>query len=244
MDASMYALITQKAENNYFNKPCGLMDQMVIAHGGLCGIDFYDAAQPVVTKVNSNHCFDSVDFCLVQSGGSHADLSADYAEIFEDCKKLSGYFNQSYLSRVQPAVFYEQLPNLNQTFETRILLRGHHFFHENERVLKLIKAMENSDLAEFMVHIVASGRSSATNLQNVWNKHETKQGLALALMMAENALSQDGAYRVHGGGFAGTILLIVPKAKTSLLKMEFNRVFGSNSFIQIRLREVGVVRVF
>ncbi len=244
MDASTYAIISQKTENNYFNKPCGLMDQMIIAHGGFCAIDFYDKAMPHVQKIDAHGLFEPIDLCLVQCGGSHADLSLDYAEIFEDCKILSQYFNESVLSRVNPGSFYEQLPQLYNFFETRILLRGHHFFHENERVLQLMKAIEDSDLSSFMTHIMASGRSSYTYLQNVWNKHETKQGLALALMMAENALIDRGAYRVHGGGFAGTILMFVPKSLTPSLKVSFGRVFGDNSFIQIQPREAGVIQVF
>jgi galactokinase len=185
-----------------------------------------------------------MDLCLVQCGGSHADLSQDYAEIFEDCKALSHYFNQNYLSRVQPKDFYAKLPELNRQFDTRVILRGHHFFHENERVLDLKKSLDDQDLPSFLHHIIASGRSSYTNLQNVWNKHESKQGLALALMMAENTLADQGAYRVHGGGFAGTILMFAPKAMTQVLKSEFNKVFGDHSFIQVRLREDGVIQVF
>jgi len=244
LSVSDYAIMAQKAENNYFNKPCGLMDQMVIAHGGFCAIDFYEKANPIVTKIDSHGLFEPMDLCLVQTGGSHADLSSDYAEIFEDCKALSHAFKQDYLSRVDPKDFYSNLSQLNQAFDTRVLLRGHHFFHENARVLKLKEALDQQDLPSFLRHIIASGRSSATNLQNVWNKHESKQGLALALMMAENALIDQGAYRVHGGGFAGTILMFAPKAMTSILKSEFNTVFGENSFIQVRLREDGVIQVF
>lgn len=243
MTVSDYAIISQKAENNYFNKPCGLMDQMVIAHGGFCAIDFYDKDHPVVNKVDAHGMFDTMDICLVQSGGSHADLSEDYAEIFRDCKALSQYFNQSYLSRVKFDEFYHALPNLNQKFDTRVILRGYHFFKENNRVLDLMESLNQHDLQTFLHHILASGNSSYHYLQNVLNKHDVKQGLALALMMAENHLTDKGAWRVHGGGFAGTILMFVPKSLTSELKTSFERVFGEGSFIQIRLREDGVIRV-
>lgn len=243
MTVSDYAIISQKAENNYFNKPCGLMDQMVIAHGGFCAIDFYDKDHPVVNKVDAHGMFDTMDICLVQSGGSHADLSEDYAEIFRDCKALSQYFNQSYLSRIKFDDFYQALPDLNQKFDTRVILRGYHFFKENNRVLDLMESLNQHDLQTFLHHILASGNSSYHYLQNVLNKHDTKQGLALALMMAENHLTEKGAWRVHGGGFAGTILMFVPKSLTSELKASFERVFGEGSFIQIRLREDGVIRV-
>jgi len=244
LNESDYAIISQKTENTYFNKPCGLMDQMVIAHGGFCAIDFYDKNNPVVKKIDSHNLFEPFDLCLVQCGGSHADLSLDYAEIFEDCKLLSMAFNQSTLSRVNPNDFYSQLPRLNEQFDTRIILRGHHFFQENNRVLELMEALDTSNINTFLTLILASGRSSYTNLQNVWNKHSSKQGLALALMMAEQVLDGQGAFRVHGGGFAGTILLFVPKTLTPTIKSKFNAVFGEGSFIQIRLREAGVIQVF
>ncbi len=244
LDASAYAIMAQKAENNYFNKPCGLMDQMVIAHGGFCAIDFYDKANPVVTKIDSHGLFEPMDLVLIQCGGSHADLSLDYAEIFEDCRSLSHYFNQDVLSRVNADDFYAQLPKLHSAFDTRVLLRGHHFFQENARVLDLMKDLETANLKAFLSHIIASGRSSHLYLQNVLNKHESKQGLALALMMAEHHLIDQGAFRVHGGGFAGTILMFVPKNLTTTLKSEFNAVFGEGSFIQVRLREAGVIQVF
>ncbi|KAF0226716.1 MAG: galactokinase [Erysipelotrichaceae bacterium] len=244
LDVSDYAIMAQKAENNYFNKPCGLMDQMVIAHGGFCAIDFYDMNNPIVTKVDSHGLFEPMDLCLVQCGGSHADLSQDYAEIFEDCRALSHYFNQEVLSRVKSVDFYAQLPSLHTTFDTRVLLRAHHFFQENDRVLDLMSALNTSDRPAFLNHILASGRSSHLYLQNVMNRHESKQGLALALMMAEHDLNQQGAFRVHGGGFAGTILMFVPKKLTALLKVNFNAVFGEDSFIQVRLREAGVIQVF
>ena len=243
LSVSDYAILSQKAENNYFNKPCGLMDQMVIAHGGFCAIDFYDKHNPKVEQIDSRQMLENVDICLVQSGGSHADLSDDYAEITKDCKALSQYFNEDYLSRVSFEDFLFELPKLHETMDTRILLRGYHFFKENERVLDLMQALENQDLPRFMDHIIASGNSSYHYLQNVLNKRDTKQGLALALMLAEHHLENRGAWRVHGGGFAGTILMFVPKAKTKELKDAFENVFGHNSFIQIRLRREGVIQV-
>ena len=243
MSVSDYAIIAQKAENNYFNKPCGLMDQMVIAHGGFCAINFYDKSKPVVTKVDSHGMFDSMDICLVQSGGSHADLSNDYAEIFTDCKDISHYFNQEVLSRVDEKQFNKELKTLYTRFDTRAILRAHHFFKENNRVLDLMEDLKQGNLASFLQHIIDSGLSSMNYLHNTWNKHSNKQGLALALMMAEDHLKGKGAYRVHGGGFAGTILLFVPKQDTQSLKKSYEAVFGKGSFIQIRLREVGVYQI-
>jgi len=244
LSKSDYAILAQKAENHYFNKPCGLMDQMVIAHGGFCAIDFFDPKQPIVQKVDAHGMLKDMDLCLVLCGGSHADLSNDYAAIFEDCKALSAYFDQSVLSRVEPKQFYARLPQLYAQFDSRILLRGHHFFQENQRVLHLMQALETADLAQFLQLLIDSGRSSQAYLQNVWNPHESRQGLAMALMMAETALKGVGAYRVHGGGFAGTILMVAPKSMSSSLEMPFNQVFGEHSFMRVRLREDGVCQVF
>ena len=240
LDKSLMAIIAQKAENNYFNKPCGLMDQMVIAHGGFCAIDFYDKFNPIVTKLNSQSMFDSFDFCLVQTGGSHADLSQDYAEIFTDCKAVSAFFDQQYLSRVDEAKFNASLKTLYQKLDSRAILRAHHFFQENARVSDLMEALNKADLEPFLKLIIDSGHSSNVYLRNTWNNHTSQQGLAIALMMAEDQLKGCGAWRVHGGGFAGTVLMLVPKTKTASLKSSMEAVFGKNSFIKIRLRQDGV----
>jgi len=242
MDPSLMAILAQKAENNYFNKPCGLMDQMVIAHGGFCAIDFFDPLNPLVTKVDAQGLFDDLDLCLVQTGGSHADLSGDYAEIFTDCKTISRHFNQEVLSRVSVEDFQAQLNTLYTKFDSRAILRAHHFFGENERVLYLLDALKNKDQAAFLKHVIASGISSSLYLRNTWNKHTTQQGIAIALMMAEAHLKDLGAWRVHGGGFAGTILMFVPKEKTEALRASMEVVFGQGSFIKIRLRPDGVIQ--
>lgn len=236
----LMAIFAQKAENNYFNKPCGLMDQMVIAHGGFCAIDFYDKNNPIVTKVDPKTMLDSVDLCLVQTGGSHADLSGDYAEIFTDCKLISKAFDQATLSRVNENEFRLRMKDLYDHENSRAILRAHHVFTENKRVTTALNALETGDLDRILKTVIASGRSSALYLRNTWNPHATQQGLAIALMMAEELLEDQGAFRVHGGGFAGTILLFVPKAKTETLKDAMEAVFGEGSFIRIRKRQDGV----
>jgi galactokinase len=243
LSVSDYAIMGQKAENIYFNKPCGLMDQMVIAHGGFCAIDFYHKDQALVTKLDAGHLLDDFDVCLVNSGGSHADLSLAYAQIFEDCTNIAAYFNQTVLSRVEFKTFYDALPQLNHSFDTRAILRAYHFFKENERVLHLTDTIRKQDTAAFLSHIISSGDSSNQYLKNVLHPHDSKQGLALALMMAEHHLKQHGAWRVHGGGFAGTILMFVPKDMTSSLKASFESVFGEASFFKVRLRTEGVTQL-
>jgi galactokinase len=236
-----YAIISQKAENNYFNKPCGLMDQLIIAHGGICGIDFYNKNMPVINKINEPTIFQSLDICIVQCGGSHSDLSDDYAEIFSDCKLLANHFNQTHLSRVQSEEFYNSLAQLYQLFDTRIIMRGYHYFKEIQRVQSILNALNTQDKEAFLTNIIESGQSSYQYLQNVINKHSSKQGLTLALLMAENELKDQGAWRVHGGGFAGTVLLFIPKEKTHQLKTSYEAVFKNNSFIKVHQREDGVL---
>ncbi len=240
LSVSDYAVIAQKAENNYFDKPCGLMDQMVIAHGGFCAIDFNDSLNPKITKVTAHGLFDAMDICLIQTGGSHANLSADYAEIFTDCKTISKAFHKDVLSLVNEIDFYTDLNTLYAQFDTRAILRAHHFFSEDKRVLELAKAIDDNQIDTFLKLIIESGRSSALYLQNTWNKHSNQQGLSLALMMAEKNLQGHGAWRVHGGGFAGTVLLFVPKTQTAELKLRYQKIFGDDGFIIVRMREDGV----
>jgi galactokinase len=243
MTLTDYATISQQAENHYFNKPCGLMDQLIIAHGGFCAIDFYTQNHPVIHKFSSINMFADLDICLVQSGSSHADLSDDYAEIVSDCKTLANHFNESSLSRVSFSDFNHSLKELHNLYDTRIIMRGYHFFKENDRVLAIKETLKNQDLTCFLQLIIDSGYSSFLYLQNVLNKHDAKQGLALALLMAENHLHHQGAWRVHGGGFAGTILMFVPKNQTDQLKIMFEDVFKNNSFIKVYQREVGVMHL-
>lgn len=242
MTPDLMAIFAQRAENTYFNKPCGLMDQMVIAHGGFCAIDFYDANNPRVTKVDPKAMFDSLDVCLVQTGGSHADLAGDYAEIFHDCKHIANVFDQTTLSRVDETAFRSQLNTLYAQEDSRAILRAHHVFTENKRVITALAALEQGHLDEFLAAVIASGRSSALYLRNLWNPHSPQQGLAIALMMAEELLEGQGASRVHGGGFAGTILLFVPKSKTTRVQDAMKSVFGEASFIRIRQRRDGVMQ--
>jgi len=240
LDASTLAIISQKAENTYFNKPCGLMDQMAIAQGGFCAIDFYHKDTPVVTPIKSKNLLNEYEVCLVQTGGSHADLSFAYAQITEDMRLVSEAFKVTHLSRVNPHEFETKLSTLNQTLPTRALLRAHHYFEEIKRVDRLKEAIQTENTPLFLETIIASGRSSYMYLQNIMHPTSEAQPLALALAMAERLLSKDGAWRVHGGGFGGTILLFVPKPSLDSVKAEFESVYGPNSFITVHIRPLGV----
>lgn len=243
LDASTLAIISQKAENNYFNKPCGLMDQMAIAQGGFCAIDFYHKDEPVITPIQAKDLLKDYEVCLVQTGGSHADLSFAYAQITQDMRLVSEAFKVTHLSRIPVGDFEARLPQLNQTLPTRALLRAHHYFEEIKRVEILKTAILNQDTPTFLNTIIASGRSSYMYLQNIMHPSSEAQPLALALALAERLLHEDGAWRVHGGGFGGTILLFVPKTKVPLVKNAFEEIYGKSSFIPVHIRPIGATQL-
>lgn len=240
---SQLAQLSQKAENVYFNKPCGLMDQMAIAQGNFCYIDFYDKDQPQVEPLAAKNLLKDYTLCLVQTGGSHADLSFAYAQITSDLKLVSNAFNESVLSRVSPDEFKKRLPELNESLPTRALLRAHHYFEEVKRVETLKKAILTNDTPSFLKNIIESGQSSYMYLQNIMHPTSEHQPLALALALAEQALRQQGAWRVHGGGFGGTILVVVPNQKVQEINVLFESIYGPHSFIPVHLRPEGVLQV-
>lgn len=237
------AQIAQKSENNYFNKPCGLMDQMAIAQGSFCFIDFYDKENPKVVPLISKDLLNDYTICLVQTGGSHSDLSHAYAQITEDLKLVSTYFNQNYLSRVEESDFKDRLNDLNKKVPTRALLRAHHYFAEINRVQNTVKAIKDNDIESFKKNIIESGYSSYMYLQNIMHPRSNEQPLALALALAEDALRNTGAWRVHGGGFGGTILMIVPNQNVNTLKSTFENIFGNDTFIPVHIRPIGVTQI-
>jgi galactokinase len=224
----------QFAENIYFGKPCGLMDQAASSFGGLNVIDFKNPNNTVVTPVVAD--IPGYSMCVVETGGSHADLTPDYAAIPNEMKAIAAFFDKEYLSEVPAEEFYPSINKLRHLGD-RAVLRAIHFFNENERVLKQAAALESGDTGTFLDLVIESGRSSLAYLQNVFSPaSQQEQGLTIALALSERILTGTGAWRVHGGGFAGTILAFVPDA----LKDEYNRqmcgVFGESCchFLQIR----------
>lgn len=237
------AQISQKAENNYFNKPCGLMDQMAIAQGNFCFIDFYDKDNPNVIPLKSNDLLDGYTICLLQTGGSHADLSFAYQQITQDLKDVSNFFKQSVLSRVDVNEFHTSLPQLNKALPTRSLLRAHHYFEEIKRVQTIRESIIQNDIERFKQTIIESGYSSYMYLQNIMHPTSDDQPLALSLALAEENLRHTGAWRVHGGGFGGTILMIVPEHQVDALSKQFSAIYGEENFIPVHIRSIGVVQI-
>ena len=237
IDKMEIAQIGQKAENNYFGKPCGLMDQTASSYGGLNVIDFLDLENPIVTPVKVN--FAGYNICVINTGGSHADLTPDYAACTEEMKLIAKYFKKEYLRDVNEEEFYSSIPSLRGLGD-RAALRAIHFFNDHNRVLKQAKALENEDMKTFLDLIIDSGRSSMAYLQNVYTpKRQQDQGLTLALALSEMILTGVGAWRVHGGGFAGTILAFVPDELIDEYSQKMGAVFGSANCHFININKNG-----
>ena len=231
------AIAGQYAENVYFGKPSGLMDQAASSFGGFNMIDFNDPTNAVVKPINAD--LSGYTLCVVATGGSHADLTCEYASIPEEMKSVANHFGKDYLREVPIDDFYAQLGQLKHISD-RATLRAIHFFEENERVSMQANALEQGDIPAFLELVNQSGRSSLSYLQNVFTTstpHE--QGLTLALALSEKLLEGKGAWRVHGGGFAGTILAFVPNELKASYNKQMNDVFGENSCHFLDVCKVG-----
>ena len=232
------AKISQYAENVYFGKPSGLLDQMASSAGGLVTVDFR-SDDPEVRAMNFDFAKYGYALVVVATGGSHADLTDDYAAIPAEMKQVAACFNEPYLRRVRPEEFYQAMPKLRGKVSDRALLRAMHFFEEDERVLRQVAALDRNDLFAFMWEIICSGRSSYMFLQNVYARIDD-QSLSLALALAEHLLAdKDGAWRIHGGGFAGTTLNFVPAAQLRHFIDTMENAFGEHCCHVLDIRPEG-----
>ena len=237
MDFVTQAKVGQYAENAYFGKPSGLLDQMASAAGGLVTVDF-GAEEPRVRRLAYDFAAKGYALVVVATGGSHADLTADYAAIPLEMKEVAAYFGQTVLRHVRPEEFEAAIPQLRGKVSDRAIMRAMHFFRENERVRQQVDALERNDLDAFFDAIIASGRSSFMYLQNVWARPED-QSLSLALAMAEGMLEGRGAWRIHGGGFAGTTLNFVPADMLDRFVAVMSGAFGPQACSVLDIRPVG-----
>jgi len=231
------AIAGQYAENVYFGKPCGLMDQAASSFGGLSMIDFEDPLDTVVMPINAD--LSGYSICVVATGDDHADLTADYAAIPEEMSSIASYFGKKYLREVSSEEFYREIRKMKH-LSKRAILRAIHFFADHERVLKQADALEHGDIKRFFDLVNESGQSSLAYLQNIFttsNPHN--QELTLALALSERILRDRGAWRVHGGGFAGTILAFVPNYLVNEYNYQMSAVFGENSCIFLNVRKEG-----
>ena len=205
------AMIGQYAENVFFGKPCGLMDQMASSVGNLITIDFFDKENPVIKPVQVDFSAYGHALCIIDSGADHADLTDEYAAVPGEIKAVAAYFGREVLTQIDEADFYAAIPALRKACGDRAVMRAIHFYQENARVPKQVEALESGDFESFLSLIKQSGYSSYMYLQNVipagYRQH---QDVAVALALCEHYLNGRGAYRVHGGGFAGTVQAFVP----------------------------------
>ena len=231
------AMAGQFAENMYFGKPCGLMDQTASSYGGLNLIDFRDFQKPLVTPVDAE--ITGYDLCVAATGGSHADLTSDYTACAEEMGAVAAYFGKKYLSEVDADEFFSSAGRLRHLGD-RAILRAIHFFGENGRVLKQTDALERGDTGAFLELVVESGRSSLAYLQNVYRPSDPgSQGLTLGLALSEKTLGGAGAWRVHGGGFAGSVLAFVPYDLKNEYSFTMSAVFGEGCCRFLSIRDEG-----
>ena len=236
------AQIGQYAENAYFGKPSGLMDQMGCSVGGFIAIDFQNPEKPIVEKVEFDFAHSGYKLCVVDTGGNHADLTGDYAAAPVEMRSVAEALGGKVLRDVAPETFYAALPALRGKCTDRALLRAFHFYADNDRVPRQVAALKTGDFETFKRLVIESGHSSFMYLQNVYTcKNPDEQGLSLALAMSEHLLAGRGAWRVHGGGFAGTIQAFVPEDLLDGYKAAMEAVFGANHCHVLSIRPVGGV---
>lgn len=234
------AQISQYAENVYFKKPCGLMDQTACSVGGFVQIDFEDTEKPVINKVDFDIAKHGYNLCIVDTGGNHADLTGDYAAIRLEMNSVAEYFGKSVLRQVPESDVFENMGEIRKKTGDRAVERAIHFYNENKRVEKLASALSKGDFEEFKGIIVESGKSSYMYNQNCFTlSNPESQPVALALCLTEELLKGKGAYRVHGGGFAGTIQAFVPIGETENYVSGMKKVFGENSCYILKVRSHG-----
>ena len=235
------AQISQYAENVYFGKPSGLMDQAASALGGLVTIDFR-REEPKVENVDFDFAAHGYALVVVGAGGNHADLTGEYAAIPIEMKQVAAAFGCKVLREVLPEQVEEGIGELKGKVSDRAIMRALHFFDENERVKDQVEALRKGDIDEFFRLIIASGESSWKLLQNVYVAGQTDEPLALALEMSRRMLSGKGAWRIHGGGFAGTILTFVPNDMLKTFTRKMEDVFGAHSCTVLDIRHAGAIQ--
>lgn len=238
------AIIGQYAENVYFGKPSGLMDQIACSVGDFVHIDFADPAKPVVTKINCDITAEGYRLCIVDTKGSHANLTDDYAAIPAEMKEAAAFFGKEYLHEVTLDEFLSALPKLYGKIGDRCVLRAFHYLTEVERVSRASAALQEKRFADFLEVIRESGNSSYKYLQNVYSsKYEQTQPVPTTLMLSEHYLKDNGVCRVHGGGFAGTIQAFVKQEAVTGYKSFIENILGEGTCHVLSVRKQGGIKV-
>lgn len=238
------AKIGQYAENVYFGKPCGLMDQMACSVGGMIYIDFADKENVIVEKVDSDFDGAGLSLCIVDTKGSHADLTPDYAAVPEEMNSVAKALGKEHLREVDEKEFYRNIPVLREKVGGRAVIRAIHFFEEEKRVEEAVAALKSSNYNGFMQVIKASGNSSSKYLQNIYSPKDIySQNVTLALAVTESRIGDVGVCRVHGGGFAGTIQVFIQDEAVPEYKKCIESIFGEDSCHVLKVRNDGGIKV-
>ena len=239
------AKMAQFSENVFFGKPCGLMDQMACAVGGFVHIDFFNPKAPLINKIDFDLSGAGYSLCIINTGGNHADLNEDYASVPAEMKSVAKYYGKTVLAEMDRDILMSDIEKLRKAVGDRAILRAAHFFNENDRVEVQARALQLNDLEKFLQYVLKSGQSSYMYLQNVFTtKNVSEQGLSLALCITDMTLSGSGAaWRVHGGGFAGTIQAFVPHNYVQLYKKNIEKAFGEGACHVLRIRPYGAIKV-
>lgn len=244
IDPVQIAIIGQYAENKFFGKPCGLMDQVSCSLGGLVTIDFKDPLNPIVKKVNFNFTNTGYALIITDTGGNHADLNDDYASVPAEMKSVAAELGAKVLREVSLEKVVEIIPKIRKIEGDRAILRAYHFFGDNQRVVNQVEALEKNNFNKFLGMVVDSGYSSFMYNQNIYPVTNIKeQGVSLALALSEMILRGKGAWRVHGGGFAGTVQAFVPQELQNRYIDTMERIFGKDSCSKLFIRAKGSIIV-
>ena len=248
------AIIGQYAENYYFGKPCGLMDQMACSVGSLCHIDFADPSNPKIDRIELDIDAVGYSLCITDTKGSHADLTPDYAAVPAEMKSVASYFGKDVLNDISEEDVVAAIHELRAKLGDRPVLRALHYYEENKRVVNEATALKDGNFADFLKNVKASGDSSYKFLQNVYTTHDVlHQNVSIALCMSEMILNNDsasdnnslsgGVSRVHGGGFAGTIQAFVRNEKVDEYREALDSIFGKGACAVLKIRKYGGIRV-
>ena len=239
------AKLAQYAENVFFGKPCGLMDQVACAHGGIVAIDFEDTKAPIIEKIDFDLTAAGYNLCIVDTGGNHADLTDDYAAVPAEMKSVAAYLGKRVLRECEPSDVLANAKEIRTGCGDRALMRAIHFLRENERVDAMKEALKRGELEVYFAGVRESGLSSFCYLQNVYTtKNVSEQGLSLALCITERFMQGNkGSFRVHGGGFAGTIQAYIAEEDVELYRQTMDAVFGEGACLVLRIRRDGAIKV-
>lgn len=238
------AKIGQYAENVYFGKPCGLMDQMACSVGNLVHIDFADKEKPVIEAISCDLAEYGYSLCITDTKGSHADLTGDYAAVPAEMKQVASIFGKDILYGITLEELIEKSSEIREKLGDRPLLRGIHFVNENARVRRTAEALKAKDFETFLQGVKESGDSSFKFVQNVYtNRNVQEQNMSVALAFSESILGKDGVCRVHGGGFAGTIQAFVKNEAVENYKNVMEKIFGKDACTVLKIRKYGGMRV-